>query len=138
LNGPLESFTTLLKDTSGEKMLRYDAAYMLGMVWQSTAPPATLDILKEFLEDEGIKLYQNTATGVEGIREEGKGGKGNVKVLAKGDGRTMAVDALNAIGVTRIVQRADIMKQLRFLANSGTTDPLLKSKASALVVKTGQ
>jgi HEAT repeat protein len=133
--GAKDAFTKILKEPRNDenRMLRYDCAYMLGMIWQTEAPEPTLDVLAEFLRDDTIKVYESTLTGVGGTSTETKGGTTSVKERGKGDGRVMAVDALQAMGPTRFAQRRAIMDQLRVLAGPTTAYAPLRKKAGELV-----
>jgi HEAT repeat protein len=135
LKGPLETFSRIMKEppTEDNKMLRYDCAYMLGMIWQQQAPDHTLDLLREFLLDKGVKVYVDTAASVGGTSTETKGGTGSVKDLGQGDGRVMAADALLSMGPKRYAGRADIMRQLRVLAADAMLYEPLRKKSAALV-----
>ena len=130
-----ETFAKVLKEPLNleNKMLRYDCAYMLGMIWQQQAPDAALDVLAEFLKDSTIQIYADTFRGVGGTGSETISGIATVKERGLGDGRIMAVNALQMIGSSRYGLRADIMKQLRFLAaDQGIYQPL-RQKALELI-----
>ena len=114
-------------------MLRYDSAYMLGMIWQQQAPDATLTMLHEFLLDPTILIFDKTASTVPGTGNENVGGAATVKERGKGDGRIMAVDALEKMGSRRYGQRPEIMKQLRVLAADKMAYAPLQKKAAELV-----
>ncbi|MBM3997171.1 MAG: HEAT repeat domain-containing protein, partial [Planctomycetes bacterium] len=124
--------------TFENKMLRYDCAYMLGMVWQSNAPPKALERLHDFLCDKDVKVYDTTATGVGGGGNEVKGGAATVKERGIGDGRTMATAALEAMGPQLYGSRADIIRQLRVLANDPMTYGPLRDSAKKLLSAAGQ
>jgi hypothetical protein len=128
MKGPLEAFTQILGEERNpdNKMLRYDCAYMLGMIWQKQAPDQTLDVLHQFLLDTDVKIYQKTNTGVEGAGSEIAGGRATVKELGAGDGRIMAAEALQMMGPTRFASRRDIMTKLRALAADPKTDAPLR------------
>lgn len=130
-----DTFTKVLAEPRDDKsnMLRYDCAYMLGMIWQKDAPEATLDVLTEFLKDNTIKIFERTASQVGGASAEAQSGKSSVADVGKGDGRIMAVDALEAMGPRRYAGRAAIMQELRMLAGNGTVYEPLRKKAAALV-----
>ena len=91
MKGPLDTFAGVLKEpvNKDNRMLRYDAAYMLGMVWQSQAPDATLDILSEFLRDDSLKVFEKTLTTVGPQGTEIKGGKTNVEERGSGHARKL-------------------------------------------------
>ncbi len=135
MKGPLETFSKILKEpvNAGNKMLRYDCAYMLGMIWQHTAPDGALDILGDFLADATIKLYQGQVIVSGPKTAESISGKGFVKEQSEGDARVMAADALKGIGFARYSQRADIMKHLKTLADDTKTFPPLRKKAAEML-----
>ncbi|MBI1831376.1 MAG: HEAT repeat domain-containing protein [Planctomycetes bacterium] len=124
--------------SKNNKMLRYDCAYMLGMVWQSQAPPKSLDRLYEFLCDKEVKVYKGTGTGVAPQAIEGKSGQATVKEEGIGDGRTMATAALEAMGAQLYGSRADIVRQLRVLAAEPPADSDLAKAAKKLLAAAGQ
>lgn len=128
--GADRAFAKIMKEplTQQNKMLRYDCAYMLGMIWRNEAPDHALDVLLEFLHDKDVKVYRGTTSAAGSASAELKGVKGGVKEQGFGDGRTMATDALANIGAARYGQNAAIMKQLKVLADT-STDPDLKKKA---------
>jgi hypothetical protein len=135
MKGAKDTFVQIVNEplTGPNRMLRYDCAYMLGMIWQTEAPDQALDRLGDFLKDDSIKVFLGTKIGVGPAPGEFKGGKGEVNEQAKGDGRTMATDALKAIGVARYSARAEIMDQLRVLAGNTNPDQPLRKKALELV-----
>jgi HEAT repeat protein len=98
------------------KMLRYDAAFMLAAFWREKAPKAALDVLLEFLKDNTVKIFQ---------------GAGN----AGGDGRVMAILALRRIGPDVVRRRPDIMRQVGALRNS--PDRRLQQEVSILFTEFG-
>jgi hypothetical protein len=135
MNGVKEALTKVVQEKRNDsnKMLRYDCAYMLGMIWQKQAPEATLDVLDEYLRDNTIKIYDKTASSVGGTSAETKGGTTAVEERGKGDGRIMAVDALQMMGPGRYAGRASLMKQLRMLAADNTIYEPLRKKSAELV-----
>ncbi len=139
MTGAKEAFANVLKEplTNDNKMLRYDCAYMLGMVWQSMAPEHALDVLHDFLHDSTIKIYVGTDSTVGSSGVEIKGGKEKVGERGQGDGRIMATNALTMMGAARYGGRADIMKQLRVLAADTNLDPALRKQAVELHNKGG-
>ncbi|MBI3824040.1 MAG: HEAT repeat domain-containing protein [Planctomycetes bacterium] len=128
--GAKETFSKIMKEPRNQqnKMLRYDCAYMLGMIWKADAPDHALDLLLEFLHDKEIKIYRGTDTIAGSGGVEIVGAKGKVTDVGFGDGRTMATDALANIGPTRYGQRQDIMKQLQVIVDT-TQYKVLKEKA---------
>ncbi len=77
MNGVKETFTKVVTEARNEqnRMLRYDSAYMLGMIWQQQAPEPALDVLTEYLHDDTIKINDRTATSFPGIARRGQGGR---------------------------------------------------------------
>jgi hypothetical protein len=141
VKGCFETFSAVCKEAPSveNKMLRYNCAYLLGMIWQHDAPDQTLVVLSEFLQDKSIQIFDSVQfkSGVIKV-DEGKGGeKGEVKIKGKGDGRVMACDALKMIGPDRYAKRQEIMNQLRLLANDATIYQPLREK-SAELHKAGQ
>jgi HEAT repeat protein len=137
-----EVFDALLKIVSAprdrtDKMLRYDAAFMVGAFWREKTPKAALDVLLDFLNDDSIKIYTGTGVASGGVvGAERTGGKASVKDLGKGDGRVMAVLALRRIGPEVVRQRQDIMRQLRALRSS--PDPRMQTELKSLFEEFGQ
>jgi hypothetical protein len=138
--GAKDAFTRVLKEPLNDqnKMLRYDCAYMLGMIWQKKAPDATLDVLSDYLRDPTTKKYTGTTVGVGPAPGEKKGGKATVQESGVGDGRVLACDALMMMGPGRYAGRQDIMKQLRILADDPKTYEPLRKKAQELLKQAAQ
>ena len=137
IDGPKDAFAAILKEplskNGDNKMLRYDCAYMLGMIWQKDAPDDTLNVLHDFLCDETIKVFTGVVTKAGGISVELRGEKGKSNETSKGDGRVMAVDALKAMGPRRYAPRAEIMRQLGVLGADRSLYEPLRTKAAELV-----
>ncbi len=103
------------------KMLRYDCAYILGMFQQDKTSEKVLDVLSTYLKDTEIRLYKGTTGGGQGSgAETPKNTKTQSQERGEGDGRVMAVDALDRIGVERVSKRRDIVDQLRILNSDPT------------------
>jgi HEAT repeat protein len=113
------------------RMLRYNVAWTLGMIWGPAAPSKTLDVLLEFLQDETVQLYGGTSARVEGT---GTAGTTTTKEIGVGDARGMAIDALLNIGPKLAAARADVMEQLRRLAASAKDQRLRDHAKKALKV----
>ena len=125
LPGVMDAFINILSEPKEDKsrMLRYDCAYMLGVLKEKNAPDKALDTLHEFLHDSTIVLYRGARGDPGSTGFEVNKGVANVKEEGKGDGRVMAVQALMAIGYARISKRDDIMKQLKAIAANPETLP---------------
>ncbi len=116
MDGAKDVFTGVLNEpvTKQNKMLRYDCAYMLGMIWQAETPDVTLDVLTEFLKDPSIQIDEGSSKG-------------------KADGRIMAADALIKIGPTRYTARPNILNQLMVLSrDNGVYEPLRRKAIQLL------
>src|SRR5262249_719637 len=111
----------VIKETTSpdKRMLRFDAAYSLGLFQGPKVDPAALDVLLEFLKDPTIKIY----TGSVGTKEQGTG-----------DGRSMAIGALKSIGPKTLAKQKDIIAELEHLA-ADAGDPLLKTGAKELLIE---
>src|SRR5262249_47199555 len=57
-----ESFTSVLNEqpVQANRMLRYDCAFMLGMLQGPAVPKVVMDTLHDFLKDESIQIYVGT------------------------------------------------------------------------------
>ena len=133
--GVFATFTKILTEprTEANRMLRYDCAYMLGVLQAAEVPPEVMAVLLEFLKDDTIQVFENKKTSVGGTGQETNSGKANVKEVGKGDGRTMAIQALGQIGQARIAQHRDVVQQLQLLANSETTNSDLREGCKKLL-----
>jgi hypothetical protein len=89
--------------------------------------------LLEFLQDPRVQIYVSTQASVQGAGQETGSGKANVKEVGKGDGRTMATQALAEIGAKRLGSRPDIVEQLRKLAADAQLDPDLRKECQSLL-----
>ncbi|HMF20253.1 MAG TPA: HEAT repeat domain-containing protein, partial [Gemmataceae bacterium] len=132
LPGVFDAFKKVLSEPKAEqsRMLRYDCAYMLGMLQKKDAPKEALDTLLDFLHDKTILIYRGTTGKPKGI---GEPPIPTPKVMeeGKGDGRTMVVQALMRIGFDLVGSRDDIMKQLKVIAADPKTLPDLFVKTIA-------
>jgi len=120
------------------RMLRYDCAYMLGMLQTQAVEPLVMATLHDFLLDTDITIFDKKDTKVKGTGVEFNGGDGGTKESSKGDGRVMAVQALGAIGVRRVQADPGVMTELRKLAASRETNPDLKEMCTELLKKIGR
>jgi HEAT repeat protein len=126
------------KEDRSNRMLRFDCAYMLGMLQGEAVATEILDTLHEFLKDDTIQIYVNTQTKVDGAGNEAPGGKATFKEMGKGDGRIMAVKALHRIGPDRVRKHAGIMNELRLLTNNNTIYADLRITARELLKDIGK
>jgi HEAT repeat protein len=139
LPGIYPAFNKVLAEpkTEANRMLRYDCAYLLGVLQREQAPKEVLDALLDFLQDERVQIYVSTQATVQGAGQETATGKANVKEVGKGDGRTMATQALSEIGANRLRSRPDIVQQLQKLAADNQLDPELRKECQGLLKRAG-
>jgi len=119
------------------RMLRYDCAYILGVLQRDKTSNEVLDTLSEFLKDDKVQIYVSTQATVQGAGQETGIGKATVKERGKGDGRVMVTQALKAIGVARIRPRNDIVKQLQVLAQDPQTFGELRKECVGILKDLG-
>lgn len=139
--------------TVANKMLRYDAAYMLCMLQGKAAPKAALDTMLAYLEDEWMLIYAGATAAVSHAAEmhnqvqselqrEVQQGQprqawvcGTCLVMwGNTDGRIIALDALRAVGAEVLRGRPDIVKQIKHLAKAAR-DKTLKEKCELLLTE---
>jgi HEAT repeat protein len=137
--GVFPTLTKVMKEEARDenRMLRYDCAYMLGALQGPEVPPATMNVLLEFLRDDTIQIFVGVGTKVKGVIEKDPG-KAESKDLGQGDGRVMAIQALQQIGRARILERNDIVNQLRALAANKSLNPDLRDKTQKLLQTIGK
>ncbi|MCI0639650.1 MAG: HEAT repeat domain-containing protein [Gemmataceae bacterium] len=137
INGVFAAFAKPLseKANADNRMLRYDCSYMLGVLQGSQVPGPVMDVLLEFLKDDGIQIYVGRTSKVGGAGQEIPTGKANVEEVGKADGRIMAIQALTQIGAQRIMERRDIVQQLQALANTKDLDSDVREGAKTLLKK---
>ncbi len=134
----LNVFPALIKVMSeprypGSNMLRYDCAYILGLFLENEAPEKTLDVLLEFLKDQNILIYTGTTVGAGGASTETKSGRTKIEEKGFGDGRLMAIAALEKVGTVRVRRRPDIIQQLHVLADNSEIQAELRKKTQELL-----
>jgi HEAT repeat protein len=132
--GIAEALTNVMSEPSrfDNRMLRYDCAYLLSLLFEGETPAKTFDVLEEFLKDDTILIYVNRSSSFSASGSEKGGASANVKAETKGDGRIMAVQALTRIG-GRTKDHPRILAQLRRLADGDRTDPLLREETRKLL-----
>ena len=117
------------------KMLRYDCAFMLGMLQKGEVQPEVLQTLQDFLKDDSVQIFVGKKSSVGGVGKETGTGTAEVKEGGKGDGRVMAVRALSEIGPARLFDQPEIIAQLRALAGNNATYEDLRDMSAELVKK---
>ncbi|MBI3406856.1 MAG: HEAT repeat domain-containing protein [Planctomycetes bacterium] len=144
MDGIYPAFTKVVREEPNEdnNLLRYDCAYMLGMLQGPDVPKVVLDVLLEYLKNKKVWIYVGVDAKVQGTGVEAAGGKATVEDVGKGDGRVMAIQALQQVGRARILERRDIVSQLKTLAADLAADPKsdenLRKKTKELLQSIGK
>jgi HEAT repeat protein len=134
--GVVPAFIKVLNEPLRDnKMVRYDCAYLLGMLKGDEAPKEALDVLLEFLKDPNMILYDKTAVKTSASGSETDRGNASVVEQGKGDARIMAVAALTEVGSRVLAQRPDIVRELHAIAENPEGFQDLREKTKALLRK---
>lgn len=133
--GVYEAFTKVLGEQPMQtnRMLRYDCAFMMGMLQGPDVGEAVLNTLHEFLKDGSIQIYTGASVNVAAGSTEGSAGRVDRKETGKGDGRVMAIRALNRVGPDKTGKHKGIVRELRNLSTAPGIDPDLKEGARKLL-----
>jgi HEAT repeat protein len=126
-----------LKAANGGKMLRYDCAFLLGVLKGPDAPEEALPVLQEFLFDDSIRLFTTLYIKNSGTGPEIKGPDGKVIERGDQDGRIMAIWALERIGHARVKSYPKIIAQLRAMRDDEAFEPEIRERAGAVLDKWG-
>ncbi|MCS7046356.1 MAG: HEAT repeat domain-containing protein [Gemmataceae bacterium] len=139
MDGVVAAFVKVVNEpkTKANRMLRYTCACILGVLQRGDADPAALDTLADFLHDTDVAIYEGVQATAQGSGIESGTGKTVVKELSVGDARVNAVEALQYIGAARVGSRADIVRQLRMLADDPKTFRDLRKKCIELLRELG-
>lgn len=130
LPGVSQAFRKILveRSTQENRMVRQDCAYLTGMLYGANAPPEVFPVLLEYLKDDSLQVYRDTATLVGGTAQETTTGKTSTRELGEGDGRKLALDALTAIGPAVVREQAAIVAQIRRLADGPRLAPSFRQQ----------
>jgi HEAT repeat protein len=120
-NQELKNVVDDLKPVLAEKkaeprLVRYEAAVLLGLRLGPDAPDKTLDVLLENLNDKEIRIYEGSGASVSGTGPEAKSGTGTVTENLAGDARFLPAKALGTIGAK--ANRPDIVDSLKEAAKA--------------------
>jgi HEAT repeat protein len=123
-----------VKMQQGGKMLRYDCAFLLGVLKSVDAPEEALPVLQEFLADDSIRIFTGIDGPVPPRPPEVPGKDPKVVELGTEDGRIMAIKALERIGYQRVMAHPQIIDQLRKMAANGSMfEPKIRKEAGELL-----
>src|SRR5262249_21006389 len=119
------------------KLVRYDAAIVVGILLGPQAPARTIDVLQEMLGDATLRVYEGSTATVNTPGREEHGGDARVTVRHSGDGRWRAVPALARIGrraarpeVLRFLEEAVKSEDEDLRANAAVALKILRAPAS--------
>jgi HEAT repeat protein len=128
---------TAVSTTTGHssgKMLRYDCAFLLSVLKSVNAPEEVFPVLQEFVHDDKIRIFTGLGSGGGGVKGEGTSGvKGKVQELGDSDGRIMALNALERLGIERVRTHPEILNQLKKMSTGKNFDDDIREKAAKLL-----
>jgi HEAT repeat protein len=128
--GVVSGLIALLADASPEaRLVRYDAAVLLGVQLGSKAPDKVLDVLGAYLRDKEVRAYLGSNPEIRTGGLAASTDETTLKPIYQGDCRYQAAIALARIG--RRANRPDIMNGLREAARS--SDSRLSGTAAAAI-----
>lgn len=110
------------------RMVRQDCAYLASMIYGPRAPAEVFPVLLEYLKDDTLKVYRSTSTSVGGTSSESTAGKTSTQEVGEGDGRKLALDALEQIGPAIVRGHPEILAQIRSLADSERVVPIFRKQ----------
>jgi HEAT repeat protein len=97
--GAINALIAVLSETEPEsRLVRYDAAVVLGILLGPRAPEKTVDVLLEYLRDKNIQIYTGSDTKVSGVGREARVPETRVTQNFARDIRHQAALALGRIG----------------------------------------
>jgi HEAT repeat protein len=119
MTGVRDAFVRVLTEpkTEDNRMARYDCAFMTGMLYASKAPNEVYPVLLEYLKDKSIQVFRNNAVILGGSGAEATGGKTSSREVGEGDGRRLALEALQRIGPSQVSRQPEIVAALRSIAD---------------------
>jgi len=134
--GVVPGLVAVLADASPEaRLVRYDAAVLLGVQLGSKAPDKVLDVLSAYLQDKEVRVYLGCNPEIRTGGQSGSTDETTLKSIYQGDCRYQAAIALARIG--HRANRPDIMNGLREAVKS--SDARLSGTAAAAIrrIETG-
>jgi HEAT repeat protein len=132
--GVVPALVAVLSETeTATRLVRYDAAVLLGIQLGPRAPDKVLDVLAAYLQDREVHVYLGSRPEVRTGGHGSGSAEGALKPAYHGDCRYQAAIALARIG--RRANRPEIMKGLKDAATS--TDARVKETATAALRSIG-
>jgi HEAT repeat protein len=124
--GVVPTLAAVLSETGlDSRLVRYDAAVLLGVQLGPRAPDKILDVLAAYLGDKDIQIYLGSDAKIGGAGREFRAADTAVTPNFRGDPRYQAAIALGRIG--RKANRPDIIRGLKEAAQS--SDPKAREAA---------
>jgi HEAT repeat protein len=108
------------------RLVRYEAAMLLGIRLGPKAPDKAIDVLVENLKDPSVRIYGGTGADVTGGGKEASGNQ-TLSVRSEGDARFQPARALGNIG--RKANRKDVIEALEDAASPKTKDARVREAA---------
>lgn len=126
----LPAFQKILAEppAADNRMVRQDCAYLASMIYGPKAPPEVFPVLLEYLKDDTLKVYRSTNSAVGGTASETVSGKTSTQEVGDGDGRKLALDALDALGPALVRGHPEIITQIRSLADNDRCVPIFRKQ----------
>lgn len=130
-SGVVPTLEAVLDETDDEtKLVRYEAAVLLGVRLGPKASDKVVDVLVKNLTDKDIKIYTGAGAGVTGGGSEGAG-TASVTESSRGDARWLPAMALGAIGPK--ARKPEVISALNEAAAS--PDPNVKKHVAEALSK---
>ena len=115
--GVMPALIAVLSETDAEsRLVRYDAAVVLGILLGPRAPEKAVDVLLEYLHDKSIQIYTGSDTKVSGVGREARAPETTVTQTFASDCRYQAALALGRIGPR--ANRPEIIRILKEAAQA--------------------
>jgi len=140
IKGVMPAFGRVLSEPPREEnlLVRFNCAYVMGMVLQEKTPPEVFPVLLDYLKTDRIRIFRTKGTRVQGGGLETTTGGTTSIDLREGDGRSMAVSALERIGPAVVRQHPEIVDQLRRLAADESGFASFREQCRDFLVDLGQ
>jgi HEAT repeat protein len=119
------------------KMLRYDCAFLLGVLKGPGVPEEALPVLHQFLHDNRIRIFTGIGSSARPRLPEQQGDDAEVVEEGTQDGRIMAIKALERVGHDRAKAHRRMIAQLRLLSDGPAFEPEIRDAARTVLEQWG-
>jgi HEAT repeat protein len=134
--GVVPGFATVLGDDRAEsRILRYETATVLAFKLKERVPNKVIDVLKEALADDKIRIITGVSAKVSSGGTEVRTGGASVKETSAGDGRSEVAKGFGMIG--KKAAQPTILDGLERLATQ-SEDPTARKTAAEVLVFLGR